>query len=232
MIGYLYADGVRVAKVGRWNDFQNSWSQLWQVTLKGVEFDEEYKPQGLLNKVLPQELLNKVFMLFCITDGEEICFYGGQLEYAMGRFDGFDLRMNFRRKESKKKVNMEMIISEDSSLGEIKKFCEGREDCTGCPIQGKTGCKVAKRPDKWDLTFLSQFTDDELAWMRVMSAGLGEDSRMWLGRDSLGILYWKIEGNNGESRGGYLPQELFPLPRELFPQIQPGQRYELREVLK
>ena len=226
MIGYLYADGVRVARVGRWNDFQNSWSQLWQVTLKGVEFDEEYKPQGLLNKVLPQELLNKVFMLFCITDGEEISFYEGQLECAMGRFDGFDLRMNFRRKESRKKVKMEMIINENSSLREIKEFCENREDCTGCPIRGEMGCKVAFRPDKWNLDFRQKFDEDTLAWMRVMSAGLGENEVMWVGRDTGEILYWKVERDGKDaSRMGYLP-------RELFPCIQVGQRYDVKKVLE
>lgn len=231
MIGYLYADGRRVAKVGRLEGFQNSLSQLWQVTLKKVEFDEGHDPR---------ELFSKISMLVCITDGEEIGFYNegeeisfykGQLECSMERYDGFELRMNFQRKEIRKEirkeVKMEMIISENSSLREIKEFCEGREDCTGCLIRGEMGCKVAKRPDKWDLDFRQKFNEDTLAWMRVMNAGLDEDEVMWLGRDDVGeTLYWKIEREGKDaSRMGYLPSELFPC-------IQAGQRYDVRKVLE
>lgn len=221
MIGYLYADGKRVAKVGWWEGFLNFLSQHWQVTLSGVEFDEGHEPQ---------ELYSKVSMLLCITDWEEIGFYEGQLECSMERFDGFELRMNFRRREKSRKIGkeikMEMIINENSSLREIKKFCESREDCTGCPIQGEMGCKFARRPDKWDLVFRQKFDEDALAWMRVMSSGLGENEVMWLGRDSGAKLYWKIEREDtGDFRKGGLPSELFPC-------IQAGQRYDVRKVLE
>lgn len=229
VIGYLYADGERVAKVGRWEGFLNSWSQLWQVTLRNVKFDKGHEPQ---------ELYSKVSILLCITDweeigfyneGKEISFYEGQLECAIGRYDGFELRMNFQRRESKrirKEIKMEMIINENSSLREIKNFCESRVECNGCPIRGEMGCKVARRPDKWDLVFRQKFDEDALAWMRVMSAGLDEDEVMWLGRDGDAKLYWKIERvDTGASRIGYLPVELFPY-------IQAGQGYEVRKVLE
>lgn len=222
MIGYLYADGKRVAKVGRLEGFQNSLSQLWQVTLKKVEFDEGHDPR---------ELFSKISMLVCITDGEEFDFYGGQLECVVERFDGFELRMNFRRREResrkiRKEVKMEMIVSESSSLREIKEFCEGRKSCEGCPIRGEISCRVAGRPDKWDLDFRQKFNENALTWMRVMSAGLGENEVMWLGRDGCAKLYWKIEREDtGASRIGYLPSELFPC-------IQAGQSYEVRKVLE
>ena len=229
VIGYLYADGERVAKVGRWESFQNPLNQLWQVTLRGVEFDEGHEPQ---------ELYSKFSMLLGITDGEEIgfyekgeiSFYKGQLECSMERYDGFELRMNFQRKESgkeiRKEVKMEMIINENSSLREIKEFCENREECKGCPIRGEMGCKVGFRPDKWDLDFRQKFDEDTLAWMRVMSAGLGENEVMWVGRDTGEILYWKVERDGKDaSRMGYMP-------RELFPCIQVGQRYDVKKVLE
>ena len=98
-------------------------------------------------------------------------------------------------------------------------------ECKGCPIRGEMGCKVAFRPDKWNLDFRQKFDEDALAWMRVMSASLGENEVMWLGRDIDAKLYWKVERENGESRMGYLPFELFPC-------IQVGHRYDVKKVLE
>ena len=222
VIGYLYADRERAAKVGRWESFQNPLNQLWQVTLRGVEFDEGHKPEELFSKR----------SMFILWDESETSFYDGHLNCAncaVNHLDGVELRMTFQRKETKiseggKKMSLK-IFDENSTLKEVQEFCKRRKECQGCPVCGIGFCRVNGRPDKWDLTFLPSFTDDELAWMRVMSSGLAEDSRMWLGRESSGILYWKIEENNNESR-------VEDLPPELFPQIQPGQRYELREVLR
>ena len=227
MVGYLYADGVKVAKVGRWSDFQNSWNHLWQVTMKGVEFDEGHKTRDLFDKNI---------MLLSLSGEKQVSFYGGQLECSVNHSDGtsvnhsdgVELRVAFLRKEDKEveeKMNIE-IIDGNSSLKEVQEFCKKRKDCTGCPIRGEMGCKIAKRPDHWDLDFQQEFDEDALAWMRVMSAGLGEKEVMWLGRDVQGTLYWKVEGvETGESRMGYLP-------REMFPCIQPGQRFDVRKVLE
>ena len=219
MVGYLYADGVRVAKVGRWSDFQNSWNQLWQVTMKGVEFDEGYKTRDLFDKNI---------MLLSLGGEKQVAFYGGQLECSVNHQDGVELRVAFLRKEDKEveeKMNVG-IIDENSSLREVQEFCKEREDCTGCPIRGKMGCKIIKRPDKWDLDFQQEFDEDALAWMRVMSAGLGEKEVMWLGRDVMGELYWKVENeDNGESRTE-------DLPSKMFPNIQPGQRFNMKKVLE
>ena len=118
------------------------------------------------------------------------------------------------------------IIDENSTLKEVQEFCKSREECLGCPVRGTVSCRVVGRPDKWDLDFSPQFTDDELAWMRVMSSGLGENEVMWVGRDTGEILYWKIERDGKDaSRMGYMP-------RELFPCIQVGQRYDVKKVLE
>ena len=223
VIGYLYADGERVAKVGRWESFQNPLNQLWQVTLRGVEFDEGHKPEELFSKR----------SMFILWDESETSFYDGHLNCAncaVNHLDGVELRMTFQRKETKiseggKKMSLK-IFDENSTLKEVQEFCKRRKECQGCPVRGTGFCRVHGRPDNWDLDFRPPFTDEELAWMRVMSSGLAENSRMWLGREDSRTLYWKIENEDtGESRTGCLP-------RELFPQIQPGQRYELREVLR
>ena len=219
MVGYLYADGVRVAKAGHWSDFQNSWNHLWQVTMKGVEFDEGYKTRDLFDKNI---------MLLSLGGEKQVAFYGGQLECSVNHQDGVELRVAFLRKEDKEveeKMNVG-IIDENSSLREVREFCKEREDCTGCPILDKMGCKIAKRPDRWDLDFQQEFDKDALAWMRVMSAGLGKDEVMWLGRDVMGELYWKVENEDtGESRTE-------DLPFEIFPYIQSGQRFDVRKVLE
>ena len=223
MKGVLFADGRRVARVGRSYEFFNSWSGLWELTLKDVEFDEGHKPEELFSKRA----------MFILGDESETNLYDGHLNCAncaVNHLDGVELRMTFQRKETKfsvggKKMSFK-IFDENSTLKEVQEFCKSREKCQGCPVRGTGFCRVHGRPDKWDLDFLPRFTDQELAWMRVMSAGLAEDNRMWLGREDSRTLYWKIENENtGESRTGCLP-------RELFPQIQPGQRYELREVLR
>ena len=223
MKGVLFADGRRVARVGRSYEFFNSWSGLWELTLKDVEFDEGHKPEELFSKRA----------MFILGDESETNLYDGHLNCAncaVNHLDGVELRMTFQRKETKiseggKKMSLK-IFDENSTLKEVQEFCKSREECQGCPVRGTGFCRVNGRPDKWDLDFSPQFTDQELAWMRVMSAGLAEDNRMWLGREDSRTLYWKIENENtGESRTGCLP-------RELFPQIQPGQRYELREVLR
>lgn len=223
----LYADGMRVAKVGHWSDFQNSWNHLWQVTMKGVEFDEGHKTSDLFDKNI---------MLLSLSGEKQVSFYGGQLEFSVNhsdgtsvnRSDGVELRVAFLRKEDKEveeKMNIE-IIDGNSSLKEVQEFCKKRENCTGCPIRGEMGCKIAKRPDHWDLDFRQEFDGDALAWMRVMLSGVSEDEKLWLGRESTGILYWKIENeDNSESRTGYLP-------REMFPRIQPGQKFDMRKVLE
>ena len=220
MKGLLFVDGRRVACVGRSYEFFSSRSELWELTLKDVEFDEGLKPEELFDKRA----------LFILWDESETNFYDGHLNCAVNHLDGVELRMTFQRKETKfsegrKKMSLK-IFDENSTLKEVQEFCKSRKECRGCPVRGTGFCRVNGRPDKWDLDFLPRFTDQELAWMRVMSAGLAEDNRMWLGREDSRTLYWKIENENtGESRMGCLP-------RELFPQSQPGQRYELREVLR
>ena len=219
MVGYLYADGMRVAKVGQWSDFQNSWNQLWQVIMKNVEFDEGYKTRNLFDKNI---------MLLSLGGEKQVAFYGGQLDFSVNHQDGVELRVVFLRKEGEEveeKMNVG-IIDENSSLREVREFCKEREDCTGCPIRGEMGCKIAKRPDHWDLDFQQEFDEDALAWMRVMSAGLGKKEVMWLGRDVMGELYWKVENEDtGESRTEDLPSKMFPY-------IQPGQKFEMRKVLE
>lgn len=215
----LYADGVRVAKVGRWSDFQNSWNHLWQVTMKGVEFDEGHETRDLFDKNI---------MLLSLGGEKQVAFYGGQLECSVNHQDGVELRVAFLRKENEKvggKMS-EGIVDENSSLREVREFCKKRGDCTGCPIHSGVGCRVVARPDKWDLNFQPSFDKDALAWMRVMSAGLGKDEVMWLGRDVMGELYWKVENEDtGESRTE-------DLPFEIFPYIQSGQRFDVRKVLE
>ena len=219
MVGYLYADGVKIAKVGRWSDFQNSWNHLWQVTMKGVEFDEGHKTRDLFDKNI---------MLLSLSGEKQVSFYEGQLECSVNHQDGVELRVAFLRKEDEKvegKMN-EGIINGNSSLREVREFCKERGDCTGCPIHSGVGCRVMARPDKWDLNFQPSFDKDALAWMRVMSAGLGKDEVMWLGRDVMGELYWKVENEDtGESRTE-------DLPFEIFPYIQSGQRFDVRKVLE
>lgn len=85
---------------------------------------------------------------------------------------------------------------------------------------------MRNRPDNWDLNFRPPFSEDELAWMRVMAREVGENEQMWLGKESSGALYWKIENQDGSESGS------LSLPRELFPQIQPGQKYDVRKVLR
>lgn len=215
----LYADGVRVAKVGRWSDFQNSWNHFWQVTMKNVEFDEGYKTRDLFDKNI---------MLLSLGGEKQVAFYGGQLECSVNHQDGVELRVAFLRKEDeevRKKMNIG-IVDENSSLREVREFCKEREDCTGCPIHSGVSCRVMARPDKWDLNFQPSFDKDALAWMRVMSAVLGKDEVMWLGRDVMGELYWKVENKDtGESRTE-------DLPFEIFPYIQSGQRFDVRKVLE
>lgn len=174
--------------------------------------------------------------MLILLDENETTFYDGHLDFAKHQSSGVELRMTFQRKETgtfqqketgeaEKKMEVK-IIDENSTLKEVQELCKSKENCESCPFYEKTGCRLRLRPDEWDLNSQHRFSENELAWMRVMVSGLTEEGRMWLGRKDTGTLYWKIENRDGGD--GWIGS----LPKAVFPQIQPGQWHDVRKVLE
>ena len=106
----------------------------------------------------------------------------------------------------------------DWTLGEVQELCANRTECSGCPFYNMACCEEGVTPDAWSFEVNPQFTDDEIAAMRVFQNALLTRSI--------------IRTENGKLWSGSTETSCIELDGRLFPTILPGQSVRLEDVLE
>lgn len=117
------------------------------------------------------------------------------------------------------------MFSKNSTLFEAQEFCRGFSNCNDCPIGGPNieKCPLGF-PEGWGLDFVVKFTAKEITWAQYMLDVLGPTNSPYLYRTKMNCLCW-----NDES--GYMDDEDNKLPYKMFPQITPGEKVYLKDIV-